>query len=98
VSAYRIVTDNITLSDSATYEPWILSAPEGTVPVSAGIKTTSLGNGGGYANKYARLFESYPDGCDWKFTTLGDGSVALTATLYLICLTVFDVTPVECES
>jgi hypothetical protein len=95
VSAYQVVTENITLSDSAVYEVWTLTAPEGTVPVAAGIGTTSLGT---HADAYARLFDSYPDGCDWKFTTLGSGNWALTATLYLVCLTVFDVTPVECES
>ncbi len=94
MSAYQIVTDEITTSDSGVFENWYLTAPEGTVPVSAGIQTTSLGT---HPNAYVRLFDSYPDGCDWRFVTLGSGNWPLTATIYLVCLTVFDVTPVECE-
>lgn len=93
--AYQVVTASKTLNDSLSYETWTVSAPEGTVPIAAGIRTTSLG---AHPGAYAELWDSYPDGCDWKFVTLGSGNWTLTVDLYLVCLKVYDVTPVECES
>ncbi len=87
MGAYQVVTQNETLSSNGTNETFRVTSPVGTVPVSAGIQTTS-----NPAYGWARLVESYPDGCDWVYTVLGSSNIAYTVTFYLVCLEVYTIT------
>ena len=86
MSAYELVTSNITFTGDATYDSYTLTAPAGKKPISGGIQQTDDRTHGS-----VRLVDSYPSGSTWHYTVLASSS-ATTATLYLVCLPTYLIT------
>jgi len=86
VSAYEVVTLDITFTGDATFDAYTLTAPTGKKPIAGGIQTTA-----GASYGHAGLIESYPQGDDWHFTVIA-GNSNITARLHLICLPAYTIT------